>query len=197
MTSSLAYRRDVRSNEVFEDNIGDYSERELYWSYVFREECNARGIHCIRVDDNGVDGSGALIEGRLANYNADKVFCFEDREDLLVEIKSVPPESPYFTFKVHCLEQYIQQGACLLVPRLGEHYDWHMFKHRSLRMLLDNYPHAYYANFSSNDIAVRIWNADINRMINEGLVTWREWTPMARSVIRRHYGILTRKKRTR
>ena len=192
MPTSLEHRRDDRTEEVFEHNIEDYSEREHYWSLALRLDFEERGITC-EVEDHGVDGSGRLIRDTLPNHNADKKFILEDGREWLIEIKTAPEYlRKFFTFKVFCLEQCIEQGAWVSVPRLAQYY---LFKPSCLEQFLNSHEHRIYRGFSPNDVSVRIPMDFINNMIHEHHAMHRTWKPRAKMFVDANQEILTRERK--
>src|SRR3954463_13760880 len=118
MTSSLDHRRDVRSEDVFAQNIEDYTEREQRWAEALRIDLVERGLRC-RTGDTGVDNSGGLIRGKIGHCNPDKIFRFPHGWKL-VEIKTIPEYLYQFmTFKVRSFASCIKNEAVVLVPKLN------------------------------------------------------------------------------
>ena len=190
--TSLDHRRDERTVEVFANNIEDYTEREHYWSLALRIDFEERGTIC-EVEDYGVDGSGRLIRETLPNHNADKKFVLANGREWLIEIKTAPESlTKFFTFKVHCLQQYIKQGAWVSVPRLNEYY---LFSPTALQHFLDNFEHRIYHGFSPNDIAVRVQMDFTDRMVDEQHGIRRPWEPRAQMYVNKNAKLLTRERK--
>lgn len=190
MTKSLDHRRDVRDVETFAHNIKDYTEREHIWSIALRIYFGETGNPC-NVEDYGVDGSGELIETKLSNYNADKLFKFVDKT-LQIEIKTVPEWlTKFFTFKTFCLKECVKQKAFIVVPRM-DHFYW--FSTESIEKIL-KYPSKIYHGFSSTDLAVRIFMDSVEGLIKDKLVFRNKWKPKSKEYILKNKEVLLRDKK--
>jgi hypothetical protein len=190
MSLSLEHRKDIRSEETFGLNIRDYTEREHYWSIALHLDFLYRGLIC-KLSDNGVDGSGKIIRSKLENYNADKKYTLPSGKNILIEIKTAPEWlDSFFTFKVFCLKECINENSLICVPRIKHYY---IFKTKSLEKMLQ-YNHSIYRGFSPNDKAVRIPMYDIKEMVKNKMVIYREWGPKSYRYIEKNMDILTREK---
>lgn len=193
MGKSLDFRKDNRSKEVFGQNIEDYTERERCWSIALRHDFVNRGMLC-DIKETGVDNTGALIEGNLKNYNADKTFVFKDGHKLLIEIKTAPEYlKNFFTFKVFSLKECLKQQARIVVPRIACYY---LFGLDSIEHML-TLPAKIYEKFSPNDPAIRIYmDTHMDSMLKNQSVLKREWTVKAKKYIEENKDLLTRDKAT-
>lgn len=190
MSLSLDYRKDERTEEIFGHNIRDYTEREHHWSVALHLDFQRRGLIC-KLSDNGVDGSGKLIKNKLENYNADKKYSLPSGKNILIEIKTAPEWlNSFFTFKVFCLRECVNENAWVCVPRIKCYY---LFKPKCLTKMLQ-YDHAIYKGFSPNDKAVRIPMRDIEEMVKNKMALYREWMPKPQFYINDNINILTREK---
>jgi hypothetical protein len=191
MSSSLNFRKDKRTEKVFDHNIQDYTEREHIWSIALRHDFNERGLNC-EVTDHGVDGTGKFIRDKLENYNADKKYTFSEDKELLIEIKTAPEWlNAFYTFKAFCLKQCIQEEAWICVPRLA---GYHIFESPALEKML-KYKHKIYRGFSPVDKAVRIPMEDIDQMVTDKLAYYQKWTAKAKGFVKKNQKILTREKK--
>ena len=172
-TNSFEYRKDFRTKEIFEENLIDFTEREYYWGIILRLDFTERGHPCSLIE-HGVDNTGKLIEGRLPNYNVDKIFSFLNGKKKPVEIKSIPENiNNFMTFKVSSLEVCCEEDAWLIVPRSKAYY---LYNSKTCRYLLENYPHKIYWNYEtqkgfSPKPAVRIFKNDIQKFIKDNKIT--------------------------
>lgn len=192
MSKSMAYRLDERTEEVGSHNIQDYSEREHLWSLVLRHDFCHKGKPC-NVIDNGVDGEGNFIRGKLDNYNVDKVYIFEDGTKKNIEIKTAPEWlEKFFTFKSFSLKGCIEQYAGVMVPKLNHYY---YFPEDVIEWML-SYPHRIYPPFCPNKPAVRIPMKDIEAKIASGKVEKNIWHTGVHNLIEEYKPILTREKKS-
>jgi hypothetical protein len=190
--SSLKKRRDKRSEETFAHNIEDFTEREFYWGIALRFDFLEKGQKC-SIEEHGVDNTGKLIEGRLPNHNVDKIFYFEDRENLLIEIKTIPEYvKNFFTFKSYALKCCRDQKAWILVPRSEKYY---LFPPKTCGYIFEKYKHQIYPKFSANDPAVRLYTSEIIKLIENKKIIEKEWAPKVKSYIQDNYDILFREKK--
>ena len=147
-----------------------------------------RSGETIEVLDHGVDGSGALIEGALANANPDKIFRSSSGKEMVVEVKTAPPHlKAFLTFKVSSLVSCQKSGAFVFVPRRDGYF---LFGKTSVAYMLDSYVQKVYQAFSPNDMAIRIPRADLEAMYRENRLTYRRWMPCAVEHISYHWEIL-------
>lgn len=190
--NSLDKRRDIRTVEVFADNVEDFTEREMLWGIALRYDFTERGNNC-SIEECGVDNSGKLIDGRLPNYNVDKIFKFLDGTEEQIEIKTIPEYvKNFFTFKAHSLRNCFQKKAMIVVPRSQSYYT---IPKETCELLYKNYPHKVYPKFAS-DPAVRIYSSEIEKFIFERKIIKQNWTEKAKSFIKKHYSALFREKKT-
>jgi hypothetical protein len=183
---SLDSRRDNRSVDTFARNIQDFTERERVWANALQLDWSSRGRVCT-LRDNGVDNTGRLIRGTLANHAADFVFVFgATLEARLVEIKTCPPHlRSFMTFKVSSLESCVSHGAYIAVPRKRYYY---LFHPEVLVNWLEAYPKEFYPNFSPNDLAIRVQVDDMGPP--------EVWTPEAQQYVNANLDLLFREKQT-
>lgn len=190
----LKYRMDKRTKEEFQQDIAQFTEMEFYWGMVLRFELSRRGHPC-SIEEHGVDNTGMLIEGRLPNHNADKLYNFLDgSESMKVEIKTIPEWCNRFhTFKVSAIKGCWYQGARILVPKSKNYwiygkgaFEWMMDKCDSRDDIKDfGYKPCY-----------RISMSLIRKMVSDGLVVEREWTSTARKFISNMSHILLADRKT-
>lgn len=189
---SLDKRKDIRTVEIFEHNVEDFTEREMLWGIALRYDFTERGNSC-SIEECGVDNSGRLIKGRLPNYNVDKIFRFLDGKEVQIEIKTIQEYvKGFFTFKAHALRNCFEKNAFLIVPRSQNYY---IFTPKTCKFLYKEYTHKVYENFVKNELAVRVYSNQIERFTKEGKITKRDWTNKAKSFIKQHYIELFREKR--
>lgn len=112
----LRDRRDDRSPDQFAEYLHVGCTKERAWAGIINRELRARGSKNCYYEDNGVDNTGAVINGRLANGNSDYAFLNVLENRLRMEIKHNWKWCAYQTFKVENLISYINEGACLCVP---------------------------------------------------------------------------------
>jgi hypothetical protein len=188
---SLDYRKDGRTVEEFQKDIEDFTEREMYWGFILRCDLTEKGRPCL-IEDFGVDNSGNLIEGRLPNYNADKLFKFLDGTEQPIEIKTIPETTKdFFTFKAFSLKSCIKQKAFILVPRSWTYY---LISPKGCENICQNYPSKIYPRFSENDPAIRIYLNDIQELIQQRMISKHTWTEKAKNLIKINSSILFRKR---
>lgn len=191
--SSLDQRKDIRTVEVFADNLEDFTEREMLWGIALRYDFTERGNPC-SIEECGVDNTGKLIEGRLPNYNVDKIFKFLDGKQVQIEIKTIGEYvKNFFTFKAHSLRNCFEKNAFLIVPRSNSYY---IFSPSACKLLYENYPHKVWDNFWKGGLSVRIFSNEIENLISNKIIKKRDWTNKAKSFIKHNYSELFREKRT-
>lgn len=125
---SFTYRRDIRSNEEFADDIRRTTTAEHHWGVALQYDFCERFGPC-RVEESGVDNSGEVIVEKLPNYNADKKYVFGPSDETLVEIcghQTVHYHADlYFaTFKVDKLQRLASCTAVdnIIMPILDVYY---------------------------------------------------------------------------
>lgn len=185
LSNSLRHRMDVRTKDIFVDNISDFHQRERLYAIAYRIELEERG-KVVVLFNYGVDNSGKLIEGKLKNHNPDYLYKI-DGKYAKFDIKTIPYRSGKYTFKTKLLESYVEHNAYMLVPKWDEYY---VFSPAACQWLLDNVTSDYYADFSSNDPAKRILQQRVDQLVAEGLVICRQWMPKSFAFIEKHKSIL-------
>lgn len=187
---SIDYRKDIRTTEEFNEDIKDYTEREMYWGIILRHDFIERGKTCL-IEESGVDNTGNLIIGKLPNYNADKIFKFSDGTKQYIEIKTIPENTKdFFTFKSFSLKSCVQQNAYILVPRSWVYY---LLSPRACDYIYRNYPSKIYRGFEKP--AKRIFTNEIQKLIDQKLILEKVWTEKAKSLIKANYHILFRRRK--
>ncbi len=193
MSNSVNYRKDIRSTEVFQSNIKDFTEREQIFGEAIRMDFEHRLGAPVRIAENGVDNTGEFIPGNLDNHNADKVLYFTNRDPMLLEIKTIPEYCTFMTFKSFCIKNALRDKVFILVPRLSDYY---MLGSRALEWIIGNVQEQIHFKFSANDPAYRIYENDIAKLIKDGCITYNQWSQPSREFVDQNKHILTRKKRT-
>jgi len=187
--NSLTHRMDNRSKEIFSENIKDFTGREQDWIRIYAADLSSRG-ESVEICNYGVDNTGGLIAGNLCNNNADNLIIINGKT-YKVDIKTIPEWSTTFTFKTFLLQDYINQGACILVPRMNLYY---VMSPTSMRDMLKSFEHMIYRSFSPNDKAIRFGQAEMDQYVFKGHVRTRSWTPEACALIKQHRNSLFKKK---
>lgn len=190
---SLAYRMDTRTEQEFQTDIEQFTEKEFYWGIALRYDFCERGMPC-SVEEHGVDNTGRLITGRLPNRNVDKKYNFEDGlPPAYIEIKTIPEWSPWFTFKVDSLENCLGQNAQIVVPR-QTHY--HMFGEVGLEHLLNNFDVRTDIEKFGFKPCIRVTPAIIADMVLAGMITDTAWLPKAQAYVDEMQPILFAERKT-
>jgi len=181
MDRNLKYRMDDRTREDFEEDIAQFTEKEFYWGIALRFEFSQRGHPC-SIEEHGVDNTGRLIEGRLPNHNADKIYRFMDGSDSMkVEIKTIPEWcNRYHTFKVSAIKGCWDQGARILVPKSTNYW---IYGKGAFEWMMDRCDSRSDIKLFGYKPCYRISTSLIRKMISDGLVVEREWTRPARKFI--------------
>ena len=190
-TASYRHRRDLRSDEVFEDNMKQTTRQERFWAMqVLMAEFRARG-KVVEVFDYGVDNTGEIIESKLENTNADYLFIIDGKE-YRIEIKTIKEWCQCYTFKFELMKKYVEQKAVMLVPR---RYVYYTISVAAIQEMLSNFRPRIWRGFSPNDRAIRIGQSDMDDYVSRGLVKKRAWSPEAREIIEKNYEMLFEEKR--
>lgn len=211
---TLETRMDNRTYEEFDRDIRVGHEIERVLAEVLGIDFTVEFGYEIRVEDNGVDNSGGVIrDGSGRDFSSpDFRFHFESRTKL-IEIKTAPEKTAYYTFKTGSLIKAVRLGSEVIVCRLG-FYD--VFDAKACAWLLKNLKTVTggpYANFSPNDPCVRIglsyidrtfyqkvspfydpdneqqiWS--LNELIERGIVRRNKWHKEALVLIEKHKKLL-------
>ena len=192
---SFEQRKDHRTDDEFEDDIDQFTEKEFYFGIAYRYDLCERGYPC-SVEEHGVDNTGKLIPGRLPNHNVDKMYHFVDKamKPLLVEIKTIPKNcNKYMTFKVSALRQCSRQGGQILVPKTKDYY---LFGKRSFQRLLERCEIRTDLKEFGYKPCVRASISLVNQMIGEEMVVRKDWMPKAKAYVERMDCILFAERRT-
>jgi len=181
----LNYRMDNRTREEFEEDLLQFHEMEFYWGIVLRFELTRRGHPC-SIEEHGVDNTGRLIEGRLPNHNADKMYHFLDgSESMKTEIKTIPEKcNRYHTLKVSAIKGCWEQGARILVPKSRVYW---MYGRGAFEWIMDR----------CEPREDRLSMSLIRKMVADGLIIEREWTSPARKFISEMSHILLAERNTK
>jgi len=181
MDRFLSYRMDDRTKEEFEEDISQFTEMEFYWGIVLRFELTRRGHPC-SIEEHGVDNTGRLIEGRLPNHNADKLYHFLDgSKSLHVEIKTIPEWcNKYHTFKVSAIKGCWSQGARILVPKSRTYW---MYGKGAFEWMMDRCESRSDIKEFGYKPCYRLSMSLVRKMVADGLIIEREWTAPARNFV--------------
>jgi hypothetical protein len=190
----LKYRMDHRTREEFQTDISQFTEMEFYWGIVLRFELTRRGHPC-SIEEHGVDNTGRLIEGRLPNHNADKLYHFLDgSESMKVEIKTIPEKcNRYHTIKVSAIKGCWDQGARILVPKSGVYW---MYGRGAFEWIMDRCDERKDIKAFGYSPCYRLSMSLVRKMISDGLIIEREWTQPARKFISEMSHILLAERKT-
>jgi hypothetical protein len=191
---NLKYRMDERTREDFEEDLLQFHEMEFYWGMVLRFELTRRGHPC-SIEEHGVDNTGRLIEGRLPNHNADKMYRFLDgSESMKVEIKTIPEWCNRFhTFKESAIRGCWEQGARILVPKSRVYW---MYGRGAFEWIMDRCQTREDIEHFGYKPCYRISMSLIRKMVSDGLIIEREWTAPARNFIDQMSHILLAERKT-
>lgn len=143
MSSSLDFRRDVRSTEQFQKDVKDATYRERLLMQDWIDEMDKRGF-TVTAEDNGIDNSGEFTE--CSDCRPDyKVTC--GKRTVLFEVKQ-NVYSHKQTFKVYDLEQYIKMDARILLfygigpdAEIFKESRWTIIKPEAMQKMLNELPH--------------------------------------------------------
>ncbi len=106
------YRRDVRTDKEFKDDIKHTTKKEKFLVEVYRRELKHRGI-IITVSDNGIDNTGKVIKGNV-DCRGDFTIENENGDSWIAEIKNSPVATKC-TFKVASLQAYVRDSTSILL----------------------------------------------------------------------------------
>ena len=109
---SLDFRRDNRSLTQFKKDIKLNTVKEEFLMNLLTKELKHRGYDNIAFIDNGVNNAGEFIEGATGCKPDYLLFINDDKH--LVEIKNSGSPNKC-TFKVYHLQQYVKQGAHIIL----------------------------------------------------------------------------------
>jgi len=193
MDRHLSARADHRTFGDMASDVEQYTIKEWYWGMAMRYDLIARGHPC-SIQEHGVDNTGRLIMGRLPNDNVDKKINFEDGSpSILFEIKGVPNWcNGFHTLKKLTVESCLRQKALFFAPQTFRHFT---YGNKALREVKENFPL----------IRVRSWGNKpcyrpemdfIMSIVDRGLVSLNNWTPLAQKYINRFKHILDEERRT-
>jgi hypothetical protein len=186
---SLQHRKDIRTTKTFAHNIKDYTNRENVWIGIYIAELQQQG-KTVELKAHGVDNTGNLISGKLKNHNVDDLLMI-DGAPQLVEVKTIPETSKFFTFKYNSLSNCVAQNACILVPRLTHYY---ILSVKAIIDILTYYEPQIYHAFSPNDYSIRLYASDMNEYIQEGLIIKQDWCTDCQILVEKDKNILFAKK---
>ena len=168
---------DDRDEDDFRKDIAQFTEKEMIYGKAMREEFSARGRPCV-VGESGVDNTGAIIYGKLPNFNPDKIYTFKDASWIYMEIKTIPEShNKFHTFKVSALKGCLEYEAFILVPKLNYYF---IYGAAAMRLMLER---CDVVPFFGGKPCVQPSMTFIKHMESEGLIIRREWTPKARKFI--------------
>lgn len=187
---SLKHRKDIRSLEVFKNNILDFTKREKIWIQIYATHLSEK--HTVSIRDYGVDNSGKLITGKLRNSNPDYILTVDGVEQI-IEVKTIPEHSPTYTIKTGAISSCIKHGASILIPKKEIFY---LINIEGLCYLYDGYEHKKYYNFSPNDFAVRFLQDGMNSLIHSGCATTARWNAEASVLVEKYFKRLFKNKAT-
>jgi hypothetical protein len=166
------HRMDERTEEDFRTDMFQFTEKERLWGEVLQQEFGARRSQCLVVE-SGVDNTGSVIQGRLANCNPDKLYVFPGRaEQRYVEIKTIPEgHNRFHTFKVSALKGCLRYGALIIVPKLDHYF---MYGAKAMELMLER---CDVIPFFGGKPCVQPSMTFIRWMESQGLVLRKRWTP--------------------
>jgi len=181
-------RMDHRTEEDFRTDMFQFTGKERRWGEILQEEFRARGNRCT-VNESGVDNTGEVIRGKLANCNPDKQYLFPGRDEKrYVEIKTIPEgHNKFHTFKVSALLGCLEYGALIIVPKMDHYF---MYGAKAMELMLErcNLIHDF-KPFGCKP-CVQPSMTFIKWMESQGLVLKKIWTPEARLLTERFRLIL-------
>ena len=191
---SLNYRMDNRTKEEFMEDIMQFTEVERFLGNALRSDFDERGMGCVQ-HEYGVDNSGSLIRGDLANFNPDKIFEFKDGSYQKIEIKSLPEYcTNFFTFKVSALKGCIHHNAKILVARRKDYF---MIFPQAQKWMLDNLKARTDYKGWGGKLCVRIFMEEVSELTDRGLILKNGWRPEAYKYVEEHAEIIFAERRTR
>jgi hypothetical protein len=185
---SLETRKDKRTVEEFASDIELFTAKEKKWANIFNDHFGKK----FTIIENGVDNEGKLIKDNLKNNNVDKIFVFKKDKILKVEIKTIPEHlNRFMTFKASSLKACIEQNAIIMVPK---RYIFYILLKKSIKFLYEKFDHKIYENFSSNDLAIRIYKNTIDKLIKNKEMIVVEWSAEARNIIENNWDLLSKER---
>lgn len=108
------YRRDSRSEEEFAADIKEATSIEAKLMKIYVEDLSKRTGKEYKIENNGADNSGALLDESQVNLNSDFILVSGESRHR-IEIKFSRPKSPFFNIKVSQLKSYLKQDACMIM----------------------------------------------------------------------------------
>lgn len=186
---------DNRTREDFQSDISQFTEMEFYWGIALRFELTRRGHPC-SIEEHGVDNTGRLIEGRLPNHNADKMYHFLDgSKSMEFEIKTIPEWcNKFHTIKVSAIKGCWEQGARILVPKSDVYW---IYGKGAFEWIMDRCESRSDIEAFGYKPCYRLSMGLIRKMVADGLIIEREWTPPARKFISEMSNILLAERNTK
>ena len=174
MTSkSMKHRSDVRTQAEFERDICARTNKERFLARLFVMEMRERGSN-IRIEELGNKDAGQVTAD--SNCEADYVICTiidAGITKIPIDIKCCGIKTKA-TFKVYQLEQYVKQGASILLF-LGTgfidkdpakiNYDntvWALIHPNDIQRMLDDLPH-YKEKTFGYEMCVRVNERDFSK----------------------------------
>lgn len=198
---------DDRSPEEFERYLGLGHAKERVYAAAFHADAVARGFRRCGYRDNGVDNSGRVIKGRLANSNADYAFWGITDHDDPWEVKANVENPRYMTYKRDNLKSYVAQKARILSPTTS---GYHILSTPAMETIMERCrcrtdykgfggKEAYRAGIGFCPESIRAAERCgltlqeiglVDRLVARGLIMYRTWTPQAMEIIDEHRGLL-------
>ena len=175
-----AYRMDHRTEAEFKTDMFQFTHKEKLYGEIFALELSSLGHSCT-VTDHGVDNTGEMIRGKLANCNPDKMYSFPGGSRMYVEIKTVPEKhSRFHTFKLSAVKGCYNYGALILVPKVGHYF---IYGSKSMERMMERCEVIH--NFApfGNKPCLQPSMSFIKQMISDGIVMHRVWTDEAKKLI--------------
>lgn len=203
--SSLNYRKDVRTVEVFQKNIKEETEKERIWAIALQNDfCEKKPDNPCWIEERGVDNSGELIEGVLPKHSVDKTFRFKKGNFINIEIKTIPEYlEKFMTIKASALRTCFKEKGWLVIPKRNIYF---IFPTKTCKYLYDNYKHKIYwdfknnRGFSPNDPAVRIFSQDIEKFLAQNSksgsspIIKKVWGKKAKDYIEKNWNTLSKER---
>jgi hypothetical protein len=182
------HRMDHRTEDDFRTDMFQFTEKERRWGEILQEEFGARGNLC-SVTESGVDNTGSVIHGKLANCNPDKLYVFPGHAGkMYVEIKTIPEgHNRFHTFKVSALKGCLHYGALIIVPKLDYYF---MYGAKAMELMLERCDIIHNFKPFGCKPCVQPSMTFIKSMESQGLVLRKHWTPEARALIERFKAVL-------
>ncbi len=174
--NSINYRKDYRTTEQFEQDIKYRTAKEKFLVELFRKECEYLGYTC-SITNNGIDNTGKLV--KKSDCKPDYKIVIDTgvtKYDWLCEVKNSPVATKW-TFKVYHLQQYVKQGANILIfwntgriDKCPENIDrantrWGVIECVSIEKMLDKYT-PYKEYMFGNKLCIKVPAEDFSMWIN-------------------------------